>query len=45
MPEIVIDPEVPAKARLELAQAPVTALVAFGDPVVKREATGDRGAP
>ena len=45
MPEIVIDPEVPAKARLELAQAPVTALLAFGDPVVKPEVTGDRVAP
>ena len=45
MPEIVIDPEIPATARLELAQAPVTALLAFGDPVVKPAAPGDRGAP
>jgi hypothetical protein len=43
VPEIVIDPEVPAAARLELAQAPVTALLAFGDPVVKPEVPGVRG--
>jgi hypothetical protein len=45
VPEIVIDPEVPATARLELAQAPVTALLAFGDPAVKPEVPGDRSAP
>jgi hypothetical protein len=45
VPEIVTDPEIPATARLELAQAPVTALLAFGDPVVKPEAPRDRGAP
>lgn len=45
MPEIVIDPEVPGPARLELAKAPVTALLAFGDPVVKPEVPGDRGVP
>ena len=44
MPEIVTDPEIPAAARLELAQAPVTALLAFGDPVVKPEVPGDGGA-
>ena len=44
MPEIVTDPEIPAPARRELAQAPVTALLAFGDPVVKPEAPGGRGA-
>lgn len=43
MPEIVTDPEIPAQARRELAQAPVTALLAFGEPVVKPEAPGDRG--
>ena len=45
MPEIVTDPEIPAPARRELAQAPVTALLAFGDPVVKPEAPVGRGAP
>lgn len=44
MPEIVIDPEVPGPARLELAQAPVTALLAFGDPVLKPEVPGNRVA-
>ena len=44
MPEIVIDPEVPAPARRELEQAPVTALLAFGDPVLKPEVPGDRAA-
>lgn len=44
MPEIVTDPEIPAPARRELAQAPVTALLAFGDPVVKPEAPGGRDA-
>jgi hypothetical protein len=49
VPEIVTDPEIPAPARLELAQAPVTALLAFGDPVVKPpvvnpEVPGDRVA-
>ena len=42
MPEIVTDPEIPAAARLELAKMPVTALLAFGDPVVKPEVPGER---
>ena len=45
MPEIVTDPEIPGPARLELAQAPVTALLAFGDPAVKPEVAVDRAAP
>lgn len=45
MPEIVTDPEIPAWARLELAQAPMTALLPFGDPVAKPEVPGDQGAP
>jgi hypothetical protein len=45
VPEIVTDPEIPAPARLELEQAPVTALLAFGDPVVKPEVPGGRAAP
>jgi hypothetical protein len=44
VPEIVTDPEIPAAARQELEQAPVTALLAFGDPVVKPEGPGDRVA-
>jgi len=44
VPEIVTDPEIPAAARLELAKTPVTALLAFGDPVVKPERPGDRVA-
>ncbi len=44
MPEIVNDPEIPATARLELVQAPVTALLAFGDAVVKPEVPGDQRA-
>jgi hypothetical protein len=44
VPEIVTDPEIPGPARLELANAPVTALLAFGDPVDKPEVRGDRVA-
>ena len=44
MPEIVTDPEIPATARQELMQAPLTGLLAFGDAVVKPEVPGDPGA-
>jgi len=44
VPEIVTDPEIPAAARLELAKTPVTALLAFGDPVVKPGGPGGRVA-
>lgn len=44
MPEIVIDPEIPGWARLELAKAPVTALLGFGDLVAKPGVPGRRGA-
>ena len=33
MPEVVTDPDVPGPARRELEQAPLTALLGFGDPV------------
>jgi hypothetical protein len=45
VPEIVTDPEIPVPAQRELAQAPVTALIAFRDPVVKPEAPSGRVAP
>lgn len=45
MPEIVTDPEIPAPARMELVQAPVTALLAFGDPGGKPEVPADRADP
>ena len=44
MPEVVTDPEIPGRARLELQQAPMTALLGFADPVVKLDVPGDRGA-
>jgi hypothetical protein len=40
--EIVIDPEVPAAARRELRQTPLSALAMFGDPPRR---PGTRGAP
>jgi hypothetical protein len=45
VPEIVIDPEIPRPARLELATAPVTALLGFGDIVAQPDVRGHRGAP
>lgn len=45
MPEIVTDPEIPAPARLELEQAPMTALLGFGDLVAQPGVPGHRGAP
>ena len=45
MPEIVTDPEIPGPARLELAKAPMTALLRFGDPVAQPDAPGHRDAP
>jgi hypothetical protein len=44
VPEIVIDPDIPGPARLELAQAPMTALLAFADPVPSPSAPGYQGA-
>jgi hypothetical protein len=44
VPEIVIDPEVPGPARLELAKAPMTALLGFGDVVAQPGVPGHRGA-
>jgi hypothetical protein len=45
VPEIVIDPDIPGPARLELAQAPMSALLGFGDPVAAPGAPGDQAAP
>jgi hypothetical protein len=39
--EIVIDPAVPEAARRELEQAPLSALVGFGDPLPGQEDAGD----
>jgi hypothetical protein len=41
----VTDPDIPGPARLELEQAPVSDLVAFGDAVARPEAPGDQAAP
>ncbi len=43
MPEVVIDPEIPGPARLELAKAPVTALLSFGDLVAQPGVPGRPG--
>ena len=42
VPEIVTDPDLPGPVRRELQQAPLTALLGFGDPVRKPEAAGGR---
>jgi hypothetical protein len=41
----VTDPDIPGPARLELEQAPMTALLGFGDPVIQPGVPGDRAAP